>query len=109
MLLFGEWVFVDFLVVFVGDIEIGVDSLVWLLVVICGDMYCICIGQCSSIQDGSVLYIIYVGFFNLDGFLLSIGDEVIVGYKVLLYGCSIGNWVLVGMGLIVMDGVVIED
>ena len=67
------------------------------------------IGQRSSIQDGSVLHITHAGPFNPDGFPLSIGDEVTVGHKVLLHGCSIGNRVLVGMGSIVMDGAVIED
>ena len=93
----------------VGDIEIGADSSVWPLVVIRGDMHRIRIGQRSSIQDGSVLHITHAGPFNPDGFPLSIGDEVTVGHKVLLHGCSIGNRVLVGMGSIVMDGAVIED
>ncbi len=107
--LLGERVFVDPSAVLVGDIEIGADSSVWPLVVIRGDMHRIRIGQRSSIQDGSVLHITHAGPFNPDGFPLSIGDEVTVGHKVLLHGCSIGNRVLVGMGSIVMDGAVIED
>ncbi len=97
--LLGERVFVDPSAVLVGDIEIGADSSVWPLVVIRGDMHRIRIGQRSSIQDGSVLHITHAGPFNPDGFPLSIGDEVTVGHKVLLHGCSIGNRVLVGMGL----------
>lgn len=107
--LLGERVFVDPSAVLVGDIEIGADSSVWPLVVIRGDMHRIRIGQRSSIQDGSVLHITHAGPFNPDGFPLNIGDEVTVGHKVLLHGCSIGNRVLVGMGSIVMDGAVIED
>lgn len=38
-----------------------------------------------------------------------IGEDVTVGHKVMLHGCTIGNRVLVGMGAIVLDGVVIED
>ena len=37
------------------------------------------------------------------------GDDVIVGHRAILHGCTIGNDVLVGNGAIVMDGAVIED
>lgn len=105
----GERVFVDACAVVLGDVVIGADSSVWPLVVIRGDMHSIRIGERSSIQDGSVLHITHAGPFNPDGYPLIIGDEVTVGHKVILHGCSIGNRVLVGMGSIVMDGAVIED
>ncbi|MDF3935769.1 gamma carbonic anhydrase family protein [Pseudomonas citronellolis] len=105
----GERVFVDPSAVLIGDIELGADSSVWPLVTIRGDMHRIRIGSRTSIQDGSVLHITHAGPFNPDGFPLTIGDEVTVGHKVLLHGCTVGNRVLVGMGCIVMDGAVIED
>ena len=105
----GERVFVDASAVVLGDVRIGDDSSVWPLTVIRGDMHAIRIGARSSIQDGSVLHITHAGPFNPEGFALHIGDDVTVGHKVLLHGCSIGNRVLVGMGCIVMDGAVVED
>ncbi|WPC05098.1 gamma carbonic anhydrase family protein [Pseudomonas benzenivorans] len=105
----GERVFVDASAVVLGDVEIGDDSSVWPLAVIRGDMHSIRIGERSSVQDGSVLHITHAGPFNPGGYPLNIGDDVTVGHKVILHGCSIGNRVLVGMGSIVMDGVVIED
>src|SRR5690606_12686085 len=105
----GERVFVDPSAVLIGDVEIGADSSVWPLTVIRGDMHRIRIGARSSIQDGSVLHITHAGPFNPDGFPLVIGDEVTVGHKVTLHGCTLGNRILVGMGSIVMDGVVVED
>lgn len=36
-------------------------------------------------------------------------EDVTVGHKVMLHGCTIGNRVLVGMGSILLDGAVIED
>ena len=105
----GERVFVDASAVILGDVEIGDDSSVWPLVVIRGDMYSIRIGERSSVQDGSVLHITHAGPFNPGGYPLNIGDDVTVGHKVTLHGCSVGNRVLIGMGSIVMDGVVIED
>jgi carbonic anhydrase/acetyltransferase-like protein (isoleucine patch superfamily) len=38
-----------------------------------------------------------------------IGEDVTVGHKTMLHGCTIGNRVLVGMGSILLDGAVIED
>ncbi|MCE4067964.1 gamma carbonic anhydrase family protein [Pseudomonas nitroreducens] len=105
----GERVFVDVSAVVIGDVEIGADSSVWPLVVIRGDMHRIRIGARTSVQDGSVLHITHAGPFNPDGFPLTIGDEVTIGHKVLLHGCTIGSRILVGMGSIVMDGAVIED
>ncbi|OWP48598.1 gamma carbonic anhydrase family protein [Pseudomonas nitroreducens] len=105
----GERVFVDASSVVIGDVEIGADSSVWPLVVIRGDMHRIRIGARTSVQDGSVLHITHAGPFNPDGFPLTIGDEVTIGHKVLLHGCTIGSRILVGMGSIVMDGAVIED
>lgn len=107
----GARVFVDPSAVVIGDVTLGDDSSVWPLTVIRGDMHgvAIRIGARTSIQDGSVLHLTHAGPFNPDGYALSIGDEVIVGHKVVLHGCSIGNRVLVGMGAIVMDGAVVDD
>ncbi|MBD3738446.1 MAG: gamma carbonic anhydrase family protein [Pseudomonas balearica] len=105
----GARVFVDPTAVVLGDVEIGEDSSVWPLTVIRGDMHRIRIGARSSIQDGSVLHITHAGPYNPDGFPLTIGDEVTVGHKVTLHGCTLGSRILVGMGSIVMDGAVVED
>jgi len=102
-------VFVDPTALVLGDVEIGEDSSVWPMVTIRGDMHAIRIGKRSSIQDGSVLHITHAGPFNPDGFPLHIGDDVTVGHKALLHGCTIGNRILIGMGAIIMDGAVIED
>ncbi|MHB9796960.1 gamma carbonic anhydrase family protein [Pseudomonas sp. MT3] len=105
----GERVFVDASAVVIGDVEIGADSSIWPLVTIRGDMHRIRIGARTSVQDGSVLHITHAGPFNPDGFPLTIDDDVTIGHKVLLHGCTIGSRILVGMGSIVMDGAVIED
>jgi carbonic anhydrase/acetyltransferase-like protein (isoleucine patch superfamily) len=105
----GERVFVDATAVVLGDVELGDDSSVWPLTVIRGDMHRIRIGARSSIQDGSVLHITHAGPFNPDGYPLIIGDDVTVGHKVVLHGCTLGSRILVGMGSIVMDGAVVED
>ncbi|WP_070884959.1 gamma carbonic anhydrase family protein [Pseudomonas sp. D1-3] len=105
----GDRVFVDSSAVVIGDVQIGEDSSVWPLTVIRGDMHRIRIGKRTSVQDGSVLHITHAGPFNPDGFPLIIGDEVTIGHKVMLHGCTLGSRILVGMGSTVMDGAVVED
>ncbi|WP_435634796.1 gamma carbonic anhydrase family protein [Pseudomonas solani] len=105
----AERVFVDRSAVVIGDVELGDDSSVWPFTLIRGDMHRIRIGARTSVQDGSVLHITHAGPFNPDGFPLLIGDDVTIGHKVTLHGCTLGNRILVGMGSIVMDGAVVED
>src|SRR6056297_2580484 len=79
------------------------------MVVIRGDMHRIRIGARTSVQDGSVLHITHASDFNPDGFPLTIGEDVTIGHKAILHGCTLGNRILVGMGATVMDGAVVED
>ncbi|AIR88936.1 gamma carbonic anhydrase family protein [Pseudomonas cremoricolorata] len=105
----GPHVFVDRSAVVIGDVEIGADSSVWPLTVIRGDMHRIRIGARTSVQDASVLHITHAGPFNPEGFPLLIGDDVTIGHKVMLHGCTLGSRILVGMGSTVMDGAMVED
>jgi carbonic anhydrase/acetyltransferase-like protein (isoleucine patch superfamily) len=105
----GARVFIDSTALVIGDVQLGEDSSVWPFTVIRGDMHRIRIGARSSVQDGSVLHITHAGPFNPDGYPLIIGDDVTIGHKVTLHGCTLGNRILVGMGSIVMDGAVVED
>jgi carbonic anhydrase/acetyltransferase-like protein (isoleucine patch superfamily) len=105
----GARVFIDSSAVVIGDVQLGEDSSVWPFALIRGDMHRIRIGARTSVQDGSVLHITHAGPFNPDGFPLIIGDDVTIGHKVTLHGCTLGNRILVGMGSIVMDGAVVQD
>ncbi|MGC9403909.1 gamma carbonic anhydrase family protein [Vibrio genomosp. F10] len=105
----GERVYIDSSAVLVGDIRIGDDSSIWPLVAARGDVNHIHIGQRTNIQDGSVLHVTHKNIENPAGYPLLIGDDVTVGHKVMLHGCTIHDRVLVGMGAIVLDGVVIQN
>ncbi len=102
-------VYVDASSILIGDLSIGEDSSVWPLVVIRADVNHIRIGARTNIQDGSVLHVTHKNTENPDGHPLIIGDEVTIGHKVMLHGCTIGNRVLVGMGSIVLDGAMVEE
>ncbi|MBY8074846.1 gamma carbonic anhydrase family protein [Vibrio fluvialis] len=103
----GERVYIDESSVLVGDIKIGNDASIWPLVAARGDVNHIVIGARSNIQDGSVLHVTHKNNDNPDGYPLIIGEDVTVGHKVMLHGCTIQDRVLVGMGAIVLDGVIV--
>lgn len=102
----------------VGEVEIGEQSSVWFQVVIRGDVNAIRIGKRTNIQDQTMLHVTRPhqagegkgpGAKAGAGSPLLVGDDVTVGHRVTLHGCTIGNRVLVGMGAIVMDDAEIGD
>lgn len=105
----GERVKVDISSVVIGDVRLADDVAIWPLVAIRGDVNRVTIGKRSNIQDGCVLHVTHKSAANPEGHPLVIGEDVTVGHKAMLHGCTIGNRVLVGMGTIVLDGVVVED
>ena len=102
-------VYIDPDSVVIGDVEIGEDSSVWPMTVIRGDIHRIRIGQRTSVQDGSVLHVTHAGPYNPNGFPLIIGDDVTIGHKAMLHGCTLGNRILIGMAAVIMDGAVVND
>ena len=87
----------------IGDVAIGPESSIWFSAVVRGDVHLIRIGARTNVQDLCVLHV------TRKTSPLSIGDDVTVGHRVILHGCSLGNRILVGMGSIIMDGAVIGD
>ncbi len=102
----GKRVYVDPCATLVGDIQLGDDASIWPMVAARGDVNHIRIGARSNIQDGTVLHLTRKSASNPGGYPLLIGEDVTVGHKAMLHGCTIGNRVLVGMGAILLDGVI---
>ena len=100
----GNSVYIDPMAVAIGDVTIGDDSSLWPFVVARGDVQKITIGARTNIQDGSVLHVTQDNEFNPGGYALTIGDDVTVGHKAVLHACTIGDYALIGMGAIVLDG-----
>lgn len=105
----GNRVMIDPSSVVIGDVRLADDVSIWPLVAIRGDVNYVSIGARTNIQDGSVLHVTHRSSYNPDGNPLIVGEDVTVGHKVMLHGCTIGNRVLVGMGSILLDGVIVED
>jgi carbonic anhydrase/acetyltransferase-like protein (isoleucine patch superfamily) len=80
-----------------GNVELAENTSIWFGAVVRGDTEVIRIGRGSNIQDGSVLHADI-------GMPLSIGENVTVGHKVMLHGCTIGDGSLIGIGAVVLNG-----
>lgn len=94
----------------IGNVEIGDDSSVWFGVVIRGDVHKIRIGKRTSIQDLSMVHVTHYKNEDMqDGYPTIIGDDVTVGHKVMLHGCTIENGCLIGMSATILDGAVIGE
>jgi carbonic anhydrase/acetyltransferase-like protein (isoleucine patch superfamily) len=93
--------FVDVSAQVIGDVSIGEDSSVWMNVVIRGDVNTIAIGRRTNIQDAVVVHVMH------DTHPTRIGDDVTIGHGAVVHGCTIHDRVLVGMGVILLNGAVI--
>jgi len=105
----GTGVFVDPTALVIGDVTLGDDVSIWPQTVLRGDVNFIRVGARSNIQDGSVVHVSRPFPGRPTGWPTIVGEEVVVGHRVVLHGCTIGNRCLVGIGAIVLDGVVVED
>lgn len=87
----------------VGDVVMGDECSVWFTAVIRGDVHYIRMGNKVNVQDGAILHCTY------QKAPLNIGNNVSIGHRAMVHGCTIHDNVLIGMGSIVMDGCVVES
>jgi len=98
-----ESVFVAENATIVGDVVIGKACSVWFNAVVRGDVNYIRIGDYTNIQDGVVIHCTYIKNGT------DIGSYVNVGHNAIVHGCVVHDYVLIGMGAIVMDRAIIES
>lgn len=106
---FDGSVYIDPAATVIGDVVIGADSSVWPMTVIRGDVNSIRIGARTNIQDGTVIHVTHAHTARPQGNAVVIGDDVTIGHRVVIHGCTIGNRCLIGIGAVVLDGAVLED
>ena len=99
----GRDVFVAENATVLGKVTIGDNSSIWYGSVIRGDVGAIHIGSRTNIQDLSLIHV------TTDEHDAWIGDDVTVGHRVILHGCTVKAGCLVGMGAIILDGAVIGE
>lgn len=89
--------------VVLGDVELGPEVSVWYGCVLRGDINWIRVGARTNLQDGSVVHVSHTGQGTL------VGSEVVVGHRVVLHSCTVGDQVLIGMGAVVLDRAQVGD
>jgi carbonic anhydrase/acetyltransferase-like protein (isoleucine patch superfamily) len=100
---FGENCFLAENSTVVGEVTMGNDCSVWFTAVVRGDVHYIRIGNKVNIQDGAILHCTY------QKAPLNIGNNVSIGHRAIVHGCTVHDNVLIGMGAIVMDHAVIGE
>jgi carbonic anhydrase/acetyltransferase-like protein (isoleucine patch superfamily) len=81
----------------IGDVEIGEDASIWFGTVVRGDVFHIRIGARSNVQDLTMVHVTTGRHATI------LEDDVTVGHRVTLHGCTLRRGCLVGMGATVMD------
>lgn len=85
----GAWV--------IGDVTLSRDSSVWFNAVLRGDVHSIRIGERTNVQDGAVLH----GTFGK--YSVIVADDVTIGHRAVVHGCTVQSACLIGMGAVVLD------
>ncbi len=88
--------------VLIGDVRIAKDASVWPNCVLRADINSIELGECSNIQDGTMVHL-------ADDAGVKIGKNTTIGHGAIIHACTIGDGCLIGMGAIVLDNAVIGD
>lgn len=100
---FGDNCFLAANATITGDVEMGDECSIWFTAVVRGDVNSIRIGNRTNIQDGAVIHCTY------EKAATTIGNNVSVGHRAIVHGCTIEDNVLIGMGAIVMDHAIIRE
>jgi len=82
--------------VIIGNVEIQRGASVWFGVVIRGDSSKITIGERSNVQDGTIIH------SDADA-PTTIGNDVTIGHRAIVHGCTVGDGAQVSMGAIVLS------
>ena len=89
--------------VVVGDVVVGEQSSLWFGTVVRGDVNYVRIGARTNVQDHAVLHVTSKTHPTV------VGDDVTLGHRVTLHGCTVRDRCLIGIGAIVMDGAVVGE
>jgi len=93
----------------IGNVEIGSDCSIWFGSVIRGDVHKIRIGNRTNIQDLTMIHVTHYKNPDMsDGYPTIIGDDVTIGHRVMLHGCTIEDACLIGMNSTILDGAIIS-
>ncbi len=84
----------------IGRVRIKKNASIWPLVVLRGDIALITVGEESNVQDSAILH-------TSRRIPVFLGKGVTIGHGAIVHGAHVGDYSLVGMGAILLDGCVI--
>ena len=90
--------YVDTSAQIIGDVHVGPESSVWIILVMRGDVNRIRIGARTNIQDLTLVHVMR------DTHPTTIGDNVTIGHSAVIHGCTIEDRCLIGMGAVLLNG-----
>ncbi len=94
----------------IGEVTMGEDCSVWFGCVIRADVHFIKIGNRVNIQDLSMIHVTHwKNPDKSDGNPTIIEDDVTIGHRVMLHGCTIKKASLIGMSATILDGAIIGE
>lgn len=93
----GENCFIAPNATIIGDVVAGDECSFWFNTVVRGDVHYIKMGNRVNVQDGAVIHCTY------QKNPVNIGDNVSIGHNAIVHGCTLYDYVLIGMGALVMD------
>ncbi|WP_297520900.1 gamma carbonic anhydrase family protein [Thermococcus sp.] len=92
-----ETAFIDETASVIGDVVLEEKTSVWPSAVLRGDIERIYIGCCSNVQDN-------VSIHTSHGLPTRVGRYVTIGHNAVVHGAIIDDYVIVGMGSVILDG-----
>ncbi len=94
----------------IGEVTTGDDCSIWFGCVVRADVHFIHIGNRVNIQDLSMIHVTHWKKPDRsDGNPTIIEDDVTIGHRVMLHGCTIKKACLIGMSTTILDGAVIGE
>ncbi len=94
----------------IGDLHLGEDCSIWFGCVVRADVHEIRIGDRVNVQDLSMIHVThYKNGDKSTGNPTIIEDDVTIGHRVMLHGCTIKKACLIGMSATILDGAVIGE
>jgi len=81
----------------IGKVRLQAGASVWFGAVLRGDNELIDIGENSNVQDGTVMH-------TDMGSPLTLGKGVTVGHNAMLHCCTVGDYSLVGINAVILNG-----
>lgn len=87
----------------IGDVTLGDGCSIWFSAVLRGDVHYIKVGNNVNIQDGAIVHCTYKKSPT------NIGNNVSIAHGAIIHGCTINDYVLIGMNAVVLDDAVIES